>query len=285
MDNAYNTIELERDGIQVNVNLCYDTDGWASNPREMDNLCTIVSFDRHCGADEEASDSYGFQIACPDCGGDGDDMDRWRVYEQFAGFQSRTVAIFDDEDDAGTLADKRGKVANIDLQVDNPPCRRCEGSGEIEVGPVAYYEAQSDTIAAVGLRFADYGSSGSDLFETDDENNINAVAYVTLSRAHELGIPGTGTYVPDTDVREEALRQMRGELDEYVKWIKGEVYGFVIEDESGDELDSCWGFIGEGYFEQEARSMGEAILDNLLRERETRRRKATNAALDYAMGV
>lgn len=31
----------------------------------------------------------------------------------------------------------------------------------------------------------------------------------------------------------------------YTQWANGEVYGYVIEDEDGDTLDSCWGFIGE----------------------------------------
>jgi hypothetical protein len=34
-------------------------------------------------------------------------------------------------------------------------------------------------------------------------------------------------------------------LESYTSWCNGEVYGFVIEDEDGEVLGSCWGFIGE----------------------------------------
>lgn len=34
-------------------------------------------------------------------------------------------------------------------------------------------------------------------------------------------------------------------LKEYTDWANGNVYGVVIEDQSGNEIDSCWGFIGD----------------------------------------
>ena len=40
---------------------------------------------------------------------------------------------------------------------------------------------------------------------------------------------------------EEAIR---GEVAEYDQYLTGQVYGYVIEDEDGDHVDSCWGFIG-----------------------------------------
>lgn len=39
-------------------------------------------------------------------------------------------------------------------------------------------------------------------------------------------------------------------------YFTGEVYGFKITDEDGEELDSCWGFYGEKY----AREEGENII-------------------------
>lgn len=35
-------------------------------------------------------------------------------------------------------------------------------------------------------------------------------------------------------------------------WVNGEYYGFVIEDEEGEHLDSCWGFDDADYCEAEA---------------------------------
>lgn len=38
---------------------------------------------------------------------------------------------------------------------------------------------------------------------------------------------------------------LKHEVSTYSSYVSGDVYGFVVEDESGEHLDSCWGFIGE----------------------------------------
>lgn len=54
--------------------------------------------------------------------------------------------------------------------------------------------------------------------------------------------------------REKAIEVLRSEVDEYSKYLGGETYGYIIEDPEGDQLDSCWGFIGGDYVRQEARA-------------------------------
>ena len=49
-----------------------------------------------------------------------------------------------------------------------------------------------------------------------------------------------------TDVTEERVHEiLRGEIDTYSSYLNGDVYGYVIKDEDGEQLDSCWGFIGD----------------------------------------
>jgi hypothetical protein len=36
--------------------------------------------------------------------------------------------------------------------------------------------------------------------------------------------------------------QAQGILETYKQWARGEVYGFVLTDEWGEDVDSCWGF-------------------------------------------
>ena len=43
---------------------------------------------------------------------------------------------------------------------------------------------------------------------------------------------------------------MKAELDEYTDWCNGSCYGYIITDINGDEVDSCWGLIGD-YGEEE----------------------------------
>lgn len=55
---------------------------------------------------------------------------------------------------------------------------------------------------------------------------------------------------PDIDLASEDAMQkandiLDGELEEYDAYLQGEVWGYTITDEEGDEVDSCWGFIGD----------------------------------------
>ena len=44
---------------------------------------------------------------------------------------------------------------------------------------------------------------------------------------------------------EKAIKYMQGEVREYDNFLTGNVYGFVIEDENGENIDSCSGFFGD----------------------------------------
>jgi hypothetical protein len=37
---------------------------------------------------------------------------------------------------------------------------------------------------------------------------------------------------------------MKDEVEVYDHYLKGECYGYIIENQEGDEVDSCWGYIG-----------------------------------------
>jgi hypothetical protein len=132
-----------------------------------------------------------------------------------------------------------------------------EGDDERDVNPVEYYRADSDVVAALGLRYSDYGSSGSAIHITDDEDDVNGVAFVTRERCEELGVEPT---------REECERQIRGEIDEYDSWLRGDVYGIVVRDADGEVAESVWGFIGDpfaadSYIVSEAKSLGEHVAE------------------------
>ena len=43
-------------------------------------------------------------------------------------------------------------------------------------------------------------------------------------------------------------------ITEMNQYLEGDVWGYVIEDEEGEQLDSCWGFYGDDNCEAEARS-------------------------------
>jgi hypothetical protein len=63
--------------------------------------------------------------------------------------------------------------------------------------------------------------------------------------------------------RVRARECLVAEVETYSQWANGEVYGYVIEDEDGNELDSCWGFYGLEYCESEARERAEYVSKSL----------------------
>jgi len=48
---------------------------------------------------------------------------------------------------------------------------------------------------------------------------------------------------------------LESEVEVYDQYLTGDVWGYVIEDQDGNHLDSCWGFYGHEYCEQEAKNM------------------------------
>lgn len=51
----------------------------------------------------------------------------------------------------------------------------------------------------------------------------------------------------------EQVRQcLLAEVEVYDKYLRGDTWGYIIEDESGEQLDSCWGFFGREAAEEAA---------------------------------
>ena len=57
-------------------------------------------------------------------------------------------------------------------------------------------------------------------------------------------------------------------LARYTAWANGQVYGFIVEDEDGEHLDSCWGFIEPDGADGYVLEAGRDSLAHLAAERE-----------------
>lgn len=62
------------------------------------------------------------------------------------------------------------------------------------------------------------------------------------------------------DSRNKAIKYMKGEVEEYDHYLRGDVWGFIVKDEDGNELNSCWGFYGAEYCLAEGKSQAESML-------------------------
>lgn len=77
------------------------------------------------------------------------------------------------------------------------------------------------------------------------------VGFAFVSRAKALAEWGKGNRVTK-HVREMADKCLRSEVETYDQYLRGDVYGFVVEAPDGDHVDSCLGFYGLEYCKAEA---------------------------------
>ncbi len=44
------------------------------------------------------------------------------------------------------------------------------------------------------------------------------------------------------EIKEKVLALLKSEVEIYDRYLTGQVYGFVVEDNKGEVIDSCWGY-------------------------------------------
>ena len=79
------------------------------------------------------------------------------------------------------------------------------------------------------------------------------VGFIVLDRKQLLKTHGTKRISKKQKI--QLIADLISEVKTYDQYLTGDVYGYIIEDEEGDHVDSCWGFYGEEFAEQEGQSM------------------------------
>lgn len=59
---------------------------------------------------------------------------------------------------------------------------------------------------------------------------------------------------------QDTLAVLKLAVESYAEWLNGEAYGYILEDPSGKQLDSCWGFLGFEYAKDRAEEAAEQLL-------------------------
>ena len=57
-----------------------------------------------------------------------------------------------------------------------------------------------------------------------------------------------------TKLKKKVAEVLVGEVETYDQYLRGDVYGYVVKDEAGEHVDSCWGFFGLEYAIGEAQA-------------------------------
>jgi len=119
-----------------------------------------------------------------------------------------------------------------------------------EILPVFRYEHSGVAYNTTG--FSAYDSHGWDW---------GRVGFILCE--HRTMIEEWGKKRATRTVREKARKCMNAEVETYSQWANGEIFGYIIKDENGNDMDdlsdSCWGFYGIDACKQEAESAAESI--------------------------
>lgn len=75
-----------------------------------------------------------------------------------------------------------------------------------------------------------------------------------IERNHAFVLVRRADFPPEHDLQAAA----RACVEEWNTYLSGDVYGYVIEDAEGEQLESCWGCYGLSYCIEEAKAAAEA---------------------------
>jgi len=98
-----------------------------------------------------------------------------------------------------------------------------------------------------------YAAAESNPFHCPWDSGLFGVVFVT----HETLRKEYGVKRVTQAIRAKALQVLQSEVAEYSQWANGEVYGYTVTDSDGEQVDSCWGFIGLEVATSEARSAAQ----------------------------
>lgn len=77
-------------------------------------------------------------------------------------------------------------------------------------------------------------------------------------------------------------RIVRAEVETYNQYLNGDVYGYVILDEDGSTLDSCWGFYGLEWAIEAAHESADYEIQEITRKRNEQAVEEIEASATYA---
>ena len=112
-----------------------------------------------------------------------------------------------------------------------------------------------------------YVGSGAHTFDPGGWDS-GQVGWIYVSK-QKLRSEGYGKYLTKK-VLAKAEEVLRGEVSTYDQYLTGDVWGYVVKDEDGEVVDSCWGFYGvdEAFAEGEAAAKHELEVDRQCEEME-----------------
>ena len=79
------------------------------------------------------------------------------------------------------------------------------------------------------------------------------VGFVLISKEQALKNWGFSKYTNNRYLIGRVNKYIEASVKEYDQYLTNEVYGYIVSDKDGNELDSCWGFYGWDYAVEQAK--------------------------------
>lgn len=96
------------------------------------------------------------------------------------------------------------------------------------------------------------------------------VGYVIVPRKKMIEEFNKKNFTPA--LKKKALEIAENEVKTYDMFLRGDVYGYEIEDSEGESIDSCWGYFGSDY--TDLLNEAQSVIDNHIeRERKEHQKK------------
>lgn len=135
--------------------------------------------------------------------------------------------------------------------------------------PEEFYQSEEYKDAAVVLPLGLYDHSGISMYVGSEPIDYGGwdsgqVGYIYITKAKAREEYGWKRLTKARLVK--LTKYLTGEVTEFDSFITGDCYGYVVEDADGERLDSCWGFIGYKYAEEEAKAQGQWYADKLVQD-------------------
>ena len=89
-----------------------------------------------------------------------------------------------------------------------------------------------------------------------------------IAVSKERAIKEYGKKICTKEVRERALKCLEGEVEILDQYYIGETYGYVIEDEDGCEIESCYGYYGSEWVDKDIIPECKSIIDHEIEAKE-----------------
>jgi hypothetical protein len=133
--------------------------------------------------------------------------------------------------------------------------------------PEAFFESEEYKQAVTVLPLGLYDHSGISMYVGTGSHPFDAggwdsgqVGVIFVTRARVLSEYSAKRITKNLLAKVREV--LAGEVKTYDQDLTGDVYGYIVEDENGQHIDSCWGFYGAKEALQEGKSAAQSYLDN-----------------------